>query len=56
MSGGMKRKYSEDERGREVPRRRAVPRVDVRGARRDDEAAREAARRATSYGRARGKL
>jgi hypothetical protein len=53
----MKRRYAEDERGRELPRRRPpVPRVELREARRDEEAAREAAKRATSFGRARGRL
>jgi hypothetical protein len=54
MAGGMKRKYSTDERGHELPRKRALPRYEVAKAK-DDAAGRESQRRATAYGRARGR-
>jgi hypothetical protein len=54
MMGGMKRKYGTDDRGHELPKRRSVPRYG--GAKgRDDATARESQRRATAYGRARGR-
>lgn len=55
MAGGMKRRYSTDERGHEAPKKRTVPRYE--GAKgRDDATARASQRRATAYGRARGRL
>lgn len=55
MAGGMKRRYSADECGREMPKKRSVPRYE--GAKgKDDASARESQHRATAYGRARGRL
>lgn len=55
MAGGMKRRYSTDERGRELPKKRSVPRYE--GAKgKDDSSARESQRRATAYGRAKERV
>jgi hypothetical protein len=58
VGGGTARRYAEDARGRELPRRRAAREGSARGAEaaRRDEAAREAQRRSEAYGRARGRL
>lgn len=55
MSGGEKRRYAADERGRKAARRRAMPhRAGIPA--HDDAAARAAQHRAIAYGRARGRL
>lgn len=54
MAGGMKRRYREDERGRELPKKRPLPWSET--PRQKDDTARESQRRANAYGRARGRL
>lgn len=55
MAGGMKRRYSTDERGHELPKKRPLPWSEPQK-QRDDAVSRESQRRANAYGRARGRL
>lgn len=54
MTDGMKRKHSADERGHEAPKKQPLPWSEPQK-QRDESVSRESQRRATAYGRARGR-